>query len=207
MDVVKLGILGGTFDPIHNGHLELAQAVAQSLALPMVVFVPVGDPPHKQRQPITPAAHRLRMVELALAERPKFAVSRVDVDRPGPHYSVDTVRLLRGKYNVAAEDCYFILGADTLMGLPSWYKPGQLLELCRLAVVHRPGYHPNLSLLAKRLPGVRAKITWVAMPDVFISATAVRHRVAQGLSIAQYVPARVARYIAQHNLYKPQSIH
>ena len=107
MDVVRLGVLGGTFDPIHNGHLGLAEAAYAQLALGRILFVPAAEPPHKQGRRITAVEHRLKMVELAVQGHPHFEVSRVDIDRPGPHYSVDMIVRLRATYHVAAEDCFF----------------------------------------------------------------------------------------------------
>jgi len=201
MDVVKLGILGGTFDPIHNGHLALAQSVQQALKLDQVLFAPAGEPPHKRGMPITPALQRLKMVELALAGQPGFAVSRVDLDRPGPHYTVETVALLRAEYHLAAEACFFIIGSDSLAALPTWHEPERLLSLCRLAVIHRPGYRPRLTDLAALWPNLSAKITWVEMPTNFISSTRLRRQIEWGEDVTGLIPPAVLAYIRQLGLY------
>jgi len=198
----KIGVLGGTFDPIHDGHLRLAEAVYHDLALDKVLFVPAGEPPHKRGRSITPSYHRAKMAELALEEYPHFEMSRVDLDRPGPHYSVDMVARLRADYQISAHDCFFIIGADSLMDLPTWRAPQQLLNLCRLAVAHRPGYQPDLVNLTTQLPNLPQKIDWVELPDTPISSTSLREAVGRGESIAGYTPQVVAWYIQQARLYR-----
>ncbi len=198
----KIGILGGTFDPIHNGHLGLAEAVRNRLGLSKVLFVPAGEPPHKRGRRIAPAVHRAQMVALALQDYPYFELSRVDLDRPGPHYSVDMLTRLRADYQLSADDCFFIIGADSLMKLPTWHSAQQLLELCRLAVAHRPGYQPDLSDLKAQLPRLPQRIVWIELPGIPISATALRAAVAQGEAIDAFTPPAVVRYIRQTGLYK-----
>ncbi len=201
MDVVTLGIFGGTFDPVHNGHLAVAEAVQSALALDCVLFVPVADPPHKRNRALTPAEDRWRMVKLAVANRPGFAVSRVDIDRAGPQYSVDTVQLLQREFSVGAGETFFIIGADALAGIPHWHNPQTLVERCRLVAVHRPGVKPSIDALLAALPQLRSRLLWVEMPPVPISATEIRRRVARGEAISRLVPAAVADYIARHRLY------
>jgi len=198
----KTGILGGTFDPIHNGHLGVAEAVRNSLGLNKVLFVPAGEPPHKRGQRIAPAAHRAQMVTLALNDYPYFELSRVDLERPGPHYSVDMLTRLRADYQLSADNCFFIIGADSLMNLPTWHSSRQLLELCRLAVAHRPGYQPDLSNLRAQLPRLPQRIVWIELPGIPISATVLRAAVARGESIDALTPPAVAKYIRQMGLYK-----
>ena len=140
---LRLGIFGGTFDPIHHGHLVAAEAARHRLALDRVLFVPAGRPPHKPDRPIADAGHRLRMLELAIAAKTYFAISHVDLERPGPHYTTDTVQLLRHQYNLSPDECFFIIGGDSLVDLPTWYHASELITLCRLAVSHRPGYRPS----------------------------------------------------------------
>ena len=200
--MVTIGIFGGTFDPIHNGHLAVARAAQKHLRLDRVVFVPVGTPPHKRWQPVTPAEHRWQMVALAVAENPRFSVSRVDIDRPAPQYSVDTIRLLRQALGTSAENTFFIIGADSLSNLPRWKDAAGIVMQCRIAVVHRPGFHLDLKAIASEIPQLPSRLVWIEMPPVPVSATEVRRRVGQGLSIDKLVPPAVAEYIARHQLYR-----
>jgi nicotinate-nucleotide adenylyltransferase len=199
---MKLGVLGGTFDPIHLGHLLIAETVRETLNLERLLFVPAGDPPHKQDVAKTAAHHRRAMVEMAIENNPYFELSPIDLERPGPHYSVDTVHLVRHRYAVSAEECFFVMGSDSLQDLPAWFNPDKLILLCRLAVVHRAGYQPNVDDLEQRIPGLNARLEWVpiALSSDLASAT-IRKRVRAGQSIRYQVPDRVRVYIKQHQLY------
>jgi nicotinate-nucleotide adenylyltransferase len=199
--VQRLGILGGTFDPIHHGHLVAAEEARFQLALDKVLFVPAGAPPHKPARPISPASHRLHMVELAIAGKPYFAVSRVDVDRPAPSYTVDTLRLLRAEWG-AGPSFFFIVGDDSLSDMVNWYQPQQLIELCQLAVARRPGSEIDLPALEKQLPGLTSRVHWIKMPLLEISSSDLRSRVQAGRSISYLVPREVEAYIEQHRLYR-----
>ncbi len=198
--VRRLGIFGGTFDPIHHGHLVAAEEARQQLALDKVLFVPAGLPPHKPSGPISPAGHRLRMVELAIAGKAYFAVSRVDVDRSGPCYTVDTLELLRAEWGMGPR-FFFIEGNDSLSDIACWYQPQRLIELCELAVVVRPGSEIDLAELERQLPGLTGRIHWVKMPILEISSSDLRARVRAGRSISYLVPREVEAYIRQHRLY------
>lgn len=193
--------MGGTFDPVHCGHLVAAQEVCYQLGLARVVFVPAGQPPHKQDQVITPVHHRLAMVELAIASNPSFAVSRVDVDRPGPSYTVDTLGLLRQEWGPEAE-IYFIMGLDSLADLLSWHRPEWLIQLCYLAVVDRPRYHVDMGALEAALPGIVQRIRFVRIPGMNISSTDLQRRVREGWPIKYQVPPAVEEYIYKHGLYR-----
>jgi nicotinate-nucleotide adenylyltransferase len=193
--------MGGTFDPIHHGHLVVAEEAHHQLGLDLVLFVPVGQPPHKPNRPITPAHHRLRMIELAFADNPHFAISRVDVDRPGPCYTVDMLRLLRVEWG-ADPAFFFIEGTDSLTEMTTWYQPQQLIELCELVVVERPGVEVDLARLERQLPGLSSRIHWVRMPHLEISSSDLRARVRAGRPISYLVPAAVEVYILQHGLYR-----
>lgn len=195
------GILGGTFDPIHVGHLLVGETAWQKLGLQRVLFVPAGDPPHKQREVGTPAWHRRVMVELAIAGNPHFELCPVDLERVGPHYSTDTVRLIRAQYELATDDCFFIIGGDSLQDLPKWHRPEELLQLCRLAVIQRPGFRPDMAALTEQLPGVAARLVWVEMPEIGISASDIRAQLQAGQSVRYQVPAAVRQYILDHKLY------
>lgn len=197
----RLGILGGTFDPIHHAHLVAAEEACYQLELDQVLFVPAGDPPHKLRRSISTAAHRLRMLELAIAGRPHLGLSRVDVDRSGPSYTVEALRLLRAEWG-PGPTFYFVEGSDSLADLPTWYQPERLLELTELAVVRRPDAPVDVAALEERLPGLEARLHWVDMPLLDISATDLRARVRAGRPISFLVPAAVEAYIYEHGLYR-----
>lgn len=201
MGVVRVGVLGGTFDPIHLGHLLVAELAAAALDLQTVLFTPAGDPPHKQAQPKTPAYHRRAMVELAIADNSTFVLCPLDLERPGPHYSLDTVRLIRARYHLLGEECFFIIGSDSLEDLPTWHRPAELLTLCRLAVLKRPGYRPDLAALEQLLPGIGERVDWVDGPLIGLSATAIRARARGGQSIRYQVPPAVQEYIAREGVY------
>jgi len=199
--VRRLGILGGTFDPIHHGHLLAAEEAFHQLALDRVLFVPAGIPPHKPARPISPADHRVRMVELAITGKPYFALSRVDVDRPGPSYTVDTLELLRAGWGPDPQ-FFFIEGNDSLSDITCWYQPRRLIELCELAVVARPGSQIDLPELERRLPGITGRIHWVRIPLLEISSSDLRARVRAGRSISYLVPREVEAYVRQQGLYR-----
>jgi nicotinate-nucleotide adenylyltransferase len=198
---MRVGVLGGTFDPIHIGHLVSAEEVRVKLGLECVVFVPAGLPPHKLNHVMSPVEHRLAMVELAIASNPHFAVSRVDVDRFGPCYTVDTIELLRDEWGADVE-IYFIMGSDSLLDILTWHNPRRLIRLCRLAVVSRPGYQVDLDELDALLPGVASRVQMLNAPELAISSSDIQRRVREGLSIKYQVPEAVEAYIYQHKLYQ-----
>ncbi len=201
---MKIGVLGGTFDPIHNGHIKVAEEVRARLDLAKVLFVPAGQPWLKADSPISPAKHRIEMVRLAIADHSYFELSRVEIDLPGPSYSVATIGELRAQLN-AGDELFFILSWDSLPQLPRWKEPSRLIKLCRLVVVPRPGYElPDLKQLEALIPGLSQSLILLDKPEIDISATEIRKRVAQGLSLRRLVPAPVANYIKQHKLYSKQ---
>jgi nicotinate-nucleotide adenylyltransferase len=198
---VKIGIIGGTFDPVHNGHLAIAEEAEKRLALTEVLFVPAGQPSLKVDQPVTAVVHRVEMVRRAIAGRTHYRLSTVEVDRPGPSYTVDTIAELRRQYGTGAE-LYFILGWDNLSELPRWHQPARLIDLCYLVAVPRPGQAaPDLDSLETHVPGVSQRVILMDGPMVDISATDIRRRVARGAPFGQLVPPPVAQYIDQHRLY------
>ncbi|MCD4686831.1 MAG: nicotinate (nicotinamide) nucleotide adenylyltransferase, partial [Anaerolineae bacterium] len=159
----RLGIYGGTYDPPHLGHLILAETAADSLNLSRVLFVPAADPPHKAASTIRASAdHRMHMVRLAIADNPKFALSRVDIDRPGPHYSVDMLLRLHAEFPGA--ELIFLIGADSLRDLPTWSRPAELITLAQLGVMRRPFVEPDVDAVETQLPGVTERIAWVNAP-------------------------------------------
>ncbi len=197
--MTRLGILGGTFDPPHYGHLILAEMAADGLSLDCVLFVPAADPPHKGALRAS-AEHRAALVERAIAGNPRFALSRVDLDRPGPHYTADMLRLLRQEFPAA--ELVFLIGSDSLRDLPKWSRPGELIRLARLGVMHRPGSAPDLAQLEQGIPGIRERVDWIDAPQIDISATNLARRVSAGLSIRYQTPDAVRAYIEAHNLYR-----
>jgi nicotinate-nucleotide adenylyltransferase len=198
---MRVGVLGGTFDPIHIGHLVSAEEAWGELELERVVFVPAGLPPHKLDHVVSPVEHRLAMVELAIVSNPHFAVSRVDIDRFGPCYTVDTIELLRDEWGPGAE-IYFIMGSDSLLDILTWRNPRRLIRLCRFAVVSRSGYQVDLNELDALLPGVASRVQMLNAPELAISSTDIQRRVREGLSIKYQVPEAVEAYIYQHKLYR-----
>jgi nicotinate-nucleotide adenylyltransferase len=200
---MRVGVLGGTFDPIHIGHLVAAEEVRVQLRLDRVVFVPAGLPPHKLTDDVASVAHRLAMVNLAVASNPYFTVSHVDIDRFGPSYTVDTIELLRDEWGRAADnvELYFIMGSDSLADIPIWHKPERLIRLCRLAVVGRPGYQVDMEELERSLPGITSRVHCVNSPQLDISSTDIQRRVREGLPIKYQVPEAVEDYIYENELY------
>ena len=198
---MKIGVLGGTFDPVHLGHLIIAEEVRSKLELAEVIFVPAGEPWLKPHRSISAAADRLEMLHRALQSNPRFRVSTVDIDRPGPSYSVDTIADLRNQMGAEAE-FYFIIGPDALAGLPNWREPTRLAEICQIVGVTRPGYRDfDLSSLEPSIPQASRRIMLLDVPQIGISSSEIRERVAQGLPIRYQVPEPVEEYIRQQELY------
>jgi nicotinate-nucleotide adenylyltransferase len=197
---LKLGVLGGTFDPPHYGHLALAGAARAGLAVERVLFVPAGEPPHKLGQPVTPAFHRVAMVSLAIAGDEALALSRADLDRPGPHYTVDLLTILRRAYPSA--ELAFLMGSDSLVQLLSWRDPLGIVRQATLAVLRRPGWEAELDKLAREIPEIREHLVWLEGAIVDVSGTEIRNRVRGGLPIGEMVPPAVASYIYRHRLYQ-----
>jgi nicotinate-nucleotide adenylyltransferase len=196
----RVGVIGGTFDPIHLGHLIIAEEARTHLNLNRVVFVPAGQPPHKSVHQISSPERRLEMVRLAISNNEHFEVSRVDMDRMGPCYTVDTIRLLQETWGADTE-IYFLIGSDSLVDLPTWHQPAQLLRLCHIVAVQRPGHQVDLRELDRLLPGAAPAIQQIDTPTLDISSTEIRHRVRKQGSIRYLVPAAVEHYIHQNRCY------
>jgi len=208
--IERLGVLGGTFDPPHYGHLLLADTARIQLCLDRVLFVPAGQPPHKPEAHPSVAAHRVALVESALADagEPAFVLSQVDLDRPGPHYTVDTLMMLRTAYPAAV--MWFLIGGDSLADLPKWRDPIGIIALARLAVLPRPGYDPDLDALTERLSlddalsrklDLRQRVDWLMGPSLDVSSSALRERAHRGLPLRYLVPPSVEIYVRRHRLY------
>jgi nicotinate-nucleotide adenylyltransferase len=191
----RIGIMGGTFDPIHNGHLVAASEVATRFALDEVVFVPTGQPWQKGDVPVSSAEDRYLMTVIATASNPRFHVSRVDIDRPGPTYTVDTLRDLKAVYDAEAE-LFFITGADALQKILSWKDAPEMFSLAHFIGVTRPGF----TLSDAHLPA--DTVTLVQVPAMAISSTDCRDRVAAGKPVWYLVPDGVVQYIAKRHLYQ-----
>ncbi len=197
---MRLGVFGGTFDPVHYGHLVAAEEVRYRLRLDKVLFVPAGMPPHKLDHDITPTRHRVAMLELAIASNPGFALSRVDIDRHGPCYTVDTLALLHEEYGPGAE-LFFLMGMDSLADILTWKDPERLIRLARIVVVGRPGFQADVDELDKVLPGAAERICIVDTPLMEVSSSDIRQRVREGAPIRYQVPEAVEAYIRAHRLY------
>lgn len=201
----RYGILGGTFDPPHLGHLLLAQEALIHLALDRVWFVPTGSPPHKPNQRISSHDDRRAMVERAIAGNPAFALSLVELERSGPSYSVDTLRQLRQEWGENVTMC-FIMGWDMLTYLPQWRRPEQVIAtLDHIAATRRPGFTVDpreIASLERSLPGLTEKLTIFAAPQVEVSSTEIRQRVASGVPIRYLVSDPVRSYIEERDLYR-----
>lgn len=200
-----MGVMGGTFDPIHLGHLTVAEQTREALDLARVLFVPAGQPPHKRDREVSPARHRVAMVELAVSDNPRFRVSRIEVDRAGPSFAVDTLAILAARADEEGrERPVFILSVEALAGFPTWRDPRMILELCRVAVVPRRGTAaPGRSWLSERFPGQEDRFVFLDGPHLGHSATDIRARVATDRSIRYLVPPAVQAYIEEHRLYRP----
>ena len=225
---MRLGVMGGTFNPIHYGHLLAASEVREAFALEKVIFVPAAVPPHKDQNEITEPRHRLLMTILATISNPYFVVSAVEVDRPGTSYSVETIAALKALYPTL-QSLYFILGIDAFLEIASWRQPDVLLRSCHLIVTARPGYnllqlattplqrlsaiYPCLSFelsegeMGTRLPRVRVsntphEIFFQEISALDISSTHIRQRVKRGQSIAYLLPETVEAYIRTYQLYR-----
>ncbi len=197
----RIGLFGGTFDPPHLGHLILASEAQLQLELDRMLWILTPEPPHKLDQRITATEHRLAMVQLAIADNPAFELSRVELDRPGPHYTVDTIKLL-AEQNPNAE-LVPIIGGDSLNDLPKWHKPKELLYACHwVGVMRRPHEESSLDELERELPGITSKVHYVDAPLLEIASREIRTRIAEGKSVRYYLPSTVYDYISQHRLYR-----
>ena len=198
----SIAIMGGTFDPIHYGHLATAEAVRYAFGIEKVVFIPAGCPAHKEQEKVSQKEHRYQMTVLATASNPNFEVSRMELDRPGVTYSVDTVAQIR---QVCGEDTklYFITGADAVHDLDTWKTPERLITLCEFIAVTRPGYQKKdlaaeVGQIQTLYPG---KIHYFEVPALEISSSDIRSRIRKGMPVKYLLPETVEEYIQNHHLY------
>lgn len=219
---LRLGLLGGSFNPIHNGHLAIARQTREALGLDRILFIPTSQPPHKRNGSLAPARDRYEMVRLAIASDPALAISDVEINRPGKSYTIDTVRLLQQEYG-AQTQLFFLIGLDAFLEFPSWRDPQALLELCQFVILSRPGQSfrslstvrllppipfPSLADLdAGRISRIDAPLgeqglICLKLPPCPISASDIRTRIRQGLPSANLLPPSVESYILQHHLYQ-----
>lgn len=199
--MARLGIFGGTFDPPHIGHLILAAEATHELSLERLLWVLTPDPPHKQNLEITPLPHRLEMIKAAISNNKYFELSTVDIDRPGPHYAVDTINLLKKQY--PGTDWIYIMGGDSLRDLPTWKNPQAFIEMLdALGVMLRPGVEIDLPSLDLQIPGLSKKVRTINSPLIGISASDIRQRVKNGQEFRYLVPPGVFNIICKHNLYR-----
>ena len=202
--MARIGLYGGSFNPIHVGHLVLAEQACERLCLDRAIFLPARLPPHKDPLELAPATHRVHMTRLAVAGNAKFSVSELELRRKGRSYTIDTVAAMRRRFGVKTE-IFFLIGADTVGELPTWRKIRELVERCRFVPLSRPGVRlPKVEDLApalglKEARGIRKRM--IRMPRLEICSSDIRRRIAEGRSIRYLVPDAVAEYIARHKLY------
>jgi nicotinate-nucleotide adenylyltransferase len=196
-----IGLFGGTFDPPHSGHLVLAAEARRQLMLDHLLWVLTPVPPHKTGKNLTPLEHRLAMVALALKVEPANELSRLEIDRPGPHFAIDTVKLM--KQQAPAAEIVYIMGGDSLRDLPTWRQPTELVAACHmLGVMRRPEDAIDLDELERKLPGVSAKVRFITAPLLEISSNDIRQRIRTGKPFRHLLPEAVYHYILENDLYR-----
>jgi len=197
--MLRLGVMGGTFDPLHWAHLVMAEEAKNAFGLQKVLFIPTGQPPHKSDLSVSDAEHRYAMALLGTAQNPAFEVSRIEIERQGPSYTVDTIKTLKHFYGEST-DIFFLVGADEALDIVNWHEADQLPNLATFLVAPRPGF--GLAELESRLPAhFTASMKLLSMPPVDISSIDLRARMAEGKSIKYLVPESVEAYILKHRLY------
>jgi nicotinate-nucleotide adenylyltransferase len=197
----RIGIFGGSFDPPHIGHLILAGEAVDFLKLDQLLWILTPDPPHKTELSLADWQHRLAMLESCLVDNPQFEISRIDIDRPAPHYAVDTMHILSSQY--PSDELIYIMGGDSLRDLPDWHKPLKFVQACHsIGVMHRPGDQIDLEKLEFVLPGLKSKVQFMEAPLLSISSREVRQRILEKRSFRYYLPRSVFTYIEENHLYK-----
>jgi nicotinate-nucleotide adenylyltransferase len=199
---MKVGIMGGTFDPIHIAHLIIAEEARTRLALDRVVFIPAGEPWMKEEHAVTLAARRVDMVKLAISSNAAFSFSLSEVERPGPTYTVDTLEQLLGELGYDTE-LFLLLGWDSLAEMIAWKAPYRVSKMATVVAFPRPGFNrPGIAVLERSMPGIAERIVFMDTPCLEISSTAIRKRIAEGGSVRYLVPDAVGQYIADNRLYQ-----
>ncbi len=200
--IKKYGIMGGTFDPIHVGHLVIAEEIRCKFKLDKVIFIPAGNPPHKDNSKITSGDHRYQMTLLATISNPYFDVSSIELDRKGITYTIDTIKELKKCCKDSAE-FYFITGADSLLELSTWKEVDQLLNMCKFVAATRPGFQMSkIETKVKELESKYSKAIYtVSVPALQISSTDIRNRIKEGTTVKYLLPESVESYIIKHKLY------
>jgi len=199
MSRTKVGIMGGTFDPIHFGHLVVAEEAYTSLNLSEVVFVPTGNPPHKKIKMITPAEDRYIMTCMAIVDNPHFKISKIEIEREGTSHTIDTLREMRHWFLPKEVEFFFITGIDAVLQMTSWKEPSEIAKIAHIVAASRPGY--NISQLESLPENIREAVIPLEIPLLAISSTEIRRRVAAGQSIRYFLPWIVEHYIYKKNLY------
>jgi len=199
----RIGILGGTFNPVHKGHLRIAEIAQKEFRLERVVFMPSGTPPHKPKSGIAPKRDRSSMIKIAIAKKPKFAISLIELHRPGYSYAIDTFNKLRSDYGKTAA-LYYILGMDSINDILSWKKPLELFKLCEFIVATRPGAKIRTFKRLMKFPPLKVNADKIHLIETKfdIASSKIRERIASGGSVARSVPKEVVEYIAKRGLYR-----
>ena len=200
--MARIGLLGGTFDPVHFGHLILAETARDTLRLDKVYFVPAADPPHKRGNVIARADDRISMLQMAIDDNEAFAISLIDVERKGPDYTAEMLEIARKKLLQPEDDLWFLMGLDSVIDFPNWHEPERIRQLARLAAATRPGFDIDWRPLEKALPGISHEVTLLPMPGVDIASNNIRRRILHGSSIRYLLPECVRQYILQTGLYR-----
>jgi nicotinate-nucleotide adenylyltransferase len=201
--VARVGLLGGTFDPVHIGHLIMAESAREALGLDWVEFIPARIPPHKAGEPITQAVHRVGMLQAAIENASYFRLNLMELERTGPSFTVDTLVELR--QSRPGDEFVFIIGSDSLIDLPRWREPQQILELTTLAVIDRPGNLPDLATLEQSLPAIRDSVAFVDAPHIDISSTRLRAQLSENRSVRYQTPDAVIAYIERERVYRSRN--
>ncbi len=194
---MKVGLLGGSFDPAHNAHIKLARWTIENLCLDKIIFIPAAIPPHKQDAQLTAAKHRLKMLELALKKYPEMTISDIEIKRQGVSYTIDTILAIKSELGLDKNHLYLLIGADNFIDFQSWKRPNEIMENCQIAVYRRPNV--KLSDVENNF---ESTVMLLYTPLINISSTEIRERIKQGKPINHLVPKEVDKYIQEHNLYR-----